>query len=103
MVYERRKESRRGKSLLETNGRAGQKGLIEGVERVGMKQRQARAEDIVGAQLQQRCRVDGPPEILCLRTADALRWPGGARGIEDQSQITGSHRSGREPLATPRH
>src|SRR6516164_5586390 len=41
MVCKRSKESRRGKSLLETNGRAGQKGLIEGVERVGMKQRQA--------------------------------------------------------------
>jgi hypothetical protein len=53
MVCKRSKKSRRGKSLLKTNGRAGQKGLIEGVERVGMKQRQARAEDIVSAQLQQ--------------------------------------------------
>src|SRR5262249_36608018 len=51
MACERSEESRGGKPLLETNGRAGQERLIEGVERVGMKQRQARAEDIVGAQL----------------------------------------------------
>src|SRR6516165_4264768 len=53
VVGERSKESRRGKSLLEANGRAGQKGLIKGIERIGMKQRQARAEDIVRAQLQE--------------------------------------------------
>src|SRR5262249_27165077 len=47
-----------------------------------MKQRQARAEDIFRAQLQQRCGVDGPPETLRLRAADALRWAGGAGGIE---------------------
>src|SRR6266568_8654848 len=103
MVCKRSKESRRGKSLLKTNGRAGQKGLIEGVKRVGMKQRKARAEDIVGAQLQQRRGVDGPPEILSLRAADALRWASGAGGIEDQRQVAGPHRSSSEPLATPRH
>src|SRR5262252_10579347 len=102
MVSERSEESRRGKSLLETNGRAGQERLIEGVERVGMKQRQARAEDIVGAQLQQRCGVDGPPEILRLRAADALRRAGGAGGIEDQRQIVGPDRGSGEPLATLR-
>src|SRR5262249_56810654 len=96
-------EARGEKSLRETNGRAGQERLIEGVERVGMKQRQARAEDIVGAQLQQRCGVDGPPEILRLRAADTLRWAGGAGGIEDQRRIAGPDRGSSAPLATPRH
>ena len=103
VVGERSKKSRCGKPLLEANSRASQKGLIKGIERIGMKQWQARAEDIVSAQLQQRCGVDRPPEILRLRAADALRRAGGAGGIEDQRRIAGLHRSRRHPVATARH
>ncbi len=96
-------EARRRESLFVTHGAAGQQRLIEGVERVGVEQRQAGAEHVAGLDLQQRGGVDRPPEVLRLRAADALRRPGGAGRVEDQREIVGLHRRRRDRLAAGRH
>ena len=99
---ERGEEGRRREAALEDRGRAGDQCLKEGVERIGVEQRQGRAEDVLGADAQQMGRVHSPPEELGVRAAYALRGAGGARGVEDGQRIARPRRRCGDRLAQRR-
>ncbi len=68
-----------------------------------MKQRQAGAEHVAVAQLQQRRRVNRPPEVLRVRAADAFRGAGGAGGVENEAEVARPDRRRRDRIAAARH
>ena len=103
MSRQRRKKIGGREALLVAHRRTGQERLTECVDRIGVKQRQAGAQDVVALDLEQRRAVDAPPEILRVRAADALRRAGRARGVEDHPQVGGLERCRPDRLLLLRH
>ena len=89
---ERGVEVGRREAFLVGHADAHQKRLEEGVQRVGVKQRQRRLQNVFAGEPEQRRGVGAPPEILRVRTADALRRPGGAGRVEDRQHVARPHR-----------
>src|SRR6185437_7979147 len=66
------------------------------------KQRQAGREHVAFAELEIANAVETPPEILRVRTADALGWSGRARGVENGERVRRIDRTGRDSVAARR-
>ena len=78
---------RNRKPSLDDQRRSRQQRLVEGVERIGVKQRQRRQQYFAVAEPEQRGGVRRPPEILRLRAADAFRRPRRSRSVENRDRV----------------
>lgn len=78
-----------GKAFVADDAGAGHQRLETGVQRIGVKERQARVENIVLRDFQIARRDPAPPIELRVRAAHALGQARGSRRVEDGKRLAG--------------
>ena len=82
--------------------RAVRQRLVEGVQRVGVEQRQGGDQHVARPDAEDLAGVGGPPEVLRLRAAHPLGRPRRAGGVEDRDRLPGPDRRCRHRVAQRR-